>query len=93
MNGPTTDKFQRSPIADIESYWTINNRRLHELDLIGFAFDDEYRRDLNDIHPAIYAWRASGSIIVPMEPRIARRPRPELGWPLVLRLGGHRYSP
>ena len=33
MNGPTTDKFQRFPIADIESYWTITNRRLHELDL------------------------------------------------------------
>src|SRR6266566_2703386 len=33
MNGPTTDKFQRFPIADIESYWTITNQRLHELDL------------------------------------------------------------
>jgi mannitol 2-dehydrogenase len=33
MNGPTTDKFQRFPISDIESYWTITNRRLHELDL------------------------------------------------------------
>jgi hypothetical protein len=22
MNGPTTDKFQRSPIANIESYWS-----------------------------------------------------------------------
>jgi len=33
MNGPTTDKFQRFPIADIESYWTITNRRLHQLDL------------------------------------------------------------
>src|SRR5467141_3188222 len=33
MNGPTTDKLQRFPIGDIESYWTITNRRLHELDL------------------------------------------------------------
>jgi hypothetical protein len=30
MNGPTTDRFQRFPIADIESYWTVN---LHELEL------------------------------------------------------------
>src|SRR6266702_4042651 len=30
MNGPTTDKLQRFPIGDIESYWTITNRRLHE---------------------------------------------------------------
>jgi len=31
MNGPTTEKFQRFPIAGIESYWTITNRRLHGL--------------------------------------------------------------
>jgi len=33
MNGPTTDKLQRFPIADIKPYWMVANRRLHELDL------------------------------------------------------------
>src|SRR5258705_13864747 len=46
MNGPTTDKLQRFPIGDIDSYWTITNRRLHESRL---EFGSEALQD-DDLH-------------------------------------------